>query len=128
MTPERPAKVDPELGWMTAFLILAVAVVLMGCGHNAPSTGANTNVQSAFQTTPAAIREFAEQGVEAEGKGDFGTAFVHYRALSLNPELTPEQRNTADRSMLEMGKKLRDAAARGDQDANKVLENYRSTR
>jgi hypothetical protein len=117
----------PKLqGPLAIFLVCAFGFT--GCKRSDLPAGVATNVQSAFKSTSANVREFAEQGVEAEGKGDFGTAFVHYRALSLNPELTQEQRNAADKSMIEMGKKLREAAAKGDKDAEKVLDNYRATR
>ncbi len=106
----------------------ACAMILAGCGRNALPAGTATNVQSAFKSTAPDIRDFADQGVVAESKGDYGTAFVHYRALSLNPELNQQQRDAANQSMLEMGKKLRDAAAKGDTNAEKVIENYRATR
>jgi hypothetical protein len=101
---------------------------LVGCGQSGGSAGTATNVQSAFKSTRSDIREFADQGVEAESKGNFDTAFVHYRALSLNPELTQQQRDAANESMLKMGAKLRESAKNGDKDAEKVLENYRATK
>jgi len=110
----------------TAALFLTVG--LAACGKSGPPAGTATNVQSAFKATRADIREFADQGVEAEAKGDFNTAFVHYRALSLNPELTQEQRNAANESMLQMGAKLREGAKNGDKEAEKVLDNYRDTK
>jgi hypothetical protein len=85
-------------------------------------------MQAAFKSTDANVREFADQGVIAESKGDFATAFVHYRALSLNPELTQEQRDAASKSMIEMNAKLRDASKAGDKNAEKVLETYRATK
>jgi hypothetical protein len=66
--------------------------------------------------------------VEAEKQQDFPTAFRHYRALSLNPDLTQEQRDAANASMLEMGKKLRDQADKGDANAKQMLEDYRATK
>jgi hypothetical protein len=107
---------------------LFLSIGLVGCGRSARPAGTATNVQSAFKATRTDIRDFADQGVDAESKGDFGTAFVHYRALSLNPELTQQQRDAANESMLQMGTKLRDAAKNGDKDAEKVLDNYRATK
>jgi hypothetical protein len=107
---------------------LSLSVGLAGCRRSGPPVGTATNVQSAFKATRTDIREFADQGVEAEGKGDFNTAFVHYRALSLNPELTQQQRDAANESMLQMGAKLRESAKNGDKDAEKVLDNYRATK
>src|SRR6476469_8947867 len=84
-----------------------------GCSKPAASSTSAAEVQKTFTQTRSDIREFAEQGVAAESKNDYGTAFVHYRALSLNPDLTSEQRNSANQAMLEMGKRLRDAAGKG---------------
>lgn len=104
------------------------ALVAGGCRKATPSSEGAAGVQKSFKTTRSDIREFADQGVVAEARGDFGTAFVHYRALSLNPELSPEQRNAANAQMLEMTKKLRDASEKGDTEAEKVLKNYRATK
>ena len=101
-------------------------IVASGCGKG--STNGGGDFQSAFQKTPSHVKEFADEAVDAEKKNDFSTAFVHYRALSLNPDLTPEQRNLANDSMLEMGKKLREAAGKGDKQAEQVLENYHATK
>lgn len=106
----------------------ASAALLVGGCHQKPPAGTAPNMQAAFKNTDSNVRDFADQGVVAESKGDFGTAFVHYRALSLNPELTQEQRDAASKSMVEMNAKLRDAAKSGDTNAEKVLENYRATK
>jgi hypothetical protein len=44
------------------------------------------------------------------------------------PDLTAEQRNAATESMQLASQRLRDAAAKGDPDAAKVLDNYRANR
>jgi hypothetical protein len=105
-----------------------LAAAWSGCGNGGGSAATPTNFQSAFQSTPSQVKDFAEQGIQAEKQNDFSTAFRHYRALSLNPDLTQEQRNFADQSMLEMGKKLREAADKGDKQAKQVLEDYRATK
>lgn len=109
-----------------SIIFVAICVVVSGCGKGSANGGGN--FETAFQKTPSHVKEFADQAVEAEKKDDFSTAFVHYRALSLNPDLTPEQRNLANDSMLEMGKKLREAASKGDNQAKQVLENYHATK
>ncbi len=109
-------------------LSLALFAPVIGCSKSAAVAGTATNVQSAFKATEPHVKEFADQGVTAEAKGDFGTAFVHYRALSLNPDLNQDQRNAANEAMLEMGKKLREAATNGDKSAQQVMDNYRATR
>ena len=109
--------------------IVALAGFAGGCREKpkASSTGA-ANVQEAFKKARPDVREFADQAVAAESRGELSTAFVHYRALSINPELTPEQRNSANESMLEMSKKLREASGKGDAEAEKVLQQYRATK
>jgi hypothetical protein len=114
--------------WLASFGLIVPALLLLGCNKVEPSSPGAAQLQQAFKTTTPNVREFAEQGVAAEARNDFSTAFVHYRALSQNPELTPEQRNLANDSMLEMTKKLRQASTNGDVDAAKVLQMYRATK
>ena len=110
---------------ITCVAILAGGV---GCGSSDPISSSATNFQAAFKKTESHVKEFAEQAVTAERQNDFTTAFVHYRALSLNPDLSQDQRNMANESMLAMSQKLREAAEKGDQQAQQVLENYRATK
>jgi hypothetical protein len=116
------SKILLSRGW------LVLIAGLTACGKPPPSSPSAANVQQAFKGTRADVREFADQAVAAESKGDLSTAFVHYRALSLNPELTPEQRNLANQSMIEMNKKLHEASGKGDAEAEKVLQMYRATK
>lgn len=99
-----------------------------GCSKTGPGAAGGTNIHTAFKDTRPEVKEFAEQAVVAEERSDFGTAFIHYRALSLNPDLTPAQRNMANDSMLAMTKKLREAATNGDPAAKNVLDMYRATK
>jgi hypothetical protein len=103
-------------------------LVLTGCGGDRGSAGGGTNFQAAFKKTEPHVRDFAEQALEAEKKNDYSTAFRHYRALSLNPDLSQEQRNLANQSMLQMSAKLRESADKGDNEAKQMLEEYRATK
>ena len=109
-------------------LCLALSAAGLGCSKSGSGLAGGTNIHAAFKNTPQHVKEFAEQAVVAEEKSDFGTAFVHYRALSLNPDLTPEQRNMANDSMLAMNKRLRELATNGDPAAKSVLDMYRATK
>jgi hypothetical protein len=109
------------------FFSVLLALLFAGCGSKPPSEDA-AKFDSAFKKTEPHVREFAEQAVEAESKNDYSTAFRHYRALSLNPDLTPEQRNAANASMLEMSKKLRESAEQGNKEAEQMLQEYRATK
>ena len=108
--------------------ISAICLAAAGCGNNGGSAGGGTNFNAAFQKTESHVREFAEQAVEAEKKNDYSTAFRHYRALSLNPDLNQDQRNLANESMLQMSAKLRESADKGDKEAKQMLEDYRATK
>jgi hypothetical protein len=110
------------------FACFGFLVLGAGCRKSGPGPAGASNIQAAFKETPREVKEFADQAVVAEERNDFGTAFVHYRALSLNPDLTPEQRNMANDSMLAMNKKLREAATNGDPAAKSLLQMYRATK
>ena len=112
---------------MRGLFACVILLAVLGCSRQPPSAGA-ASVQTAFKGTESQVKEFADQAVEAEAKQDYTTAFAHYRDLSINPDLTPEQRNSANAAMLEMGKKLRQAATNGDVNAEKMLEMYRATK
>jgi hypothetical protein len=110
-------------------LFLAIVCIgTIGCSKSGPGGSGGTNIHAAFKNTKPEVKDFAEQAVAAEEKNDFGTAFVHYRALSLNPDLTPEQRNLANDSMLAMNKKLREASTNGDASAKSLLEMYHANK
>jgi predicted nucleic acid-binding Zn-ribbon protein len=104
-----------------------IALLDGGCSKN-PSSPDAASFQQEFKATAPEVKGFAEQAVAAEEKQDYGTAFIHYRALSLNPDLTPEQRNAANDSMVKMNQKLRERATNGDANAEKILEMYRATK
>jgi hypothetical protein len=113
---------------LTAGGLFVIAGAMSGCGQGGANAGSPTNFQSAFKKTAPEVKDFAEQGIEAEKNKDYSTAFRHYRALSLNPDLSQEQRNFASDSMMEMSKKLREAADKGDKEAKQMLEDYRATK
>ena len=48
------------------------------------------------------------------------------QALFARPDLTPEQRQAAQRSMISLNEKLRVAAEQGDQQAAQALQMYRA--
>ena len=109
----------------SASVLLGFALIGAGCSKK---PDANPTFGAAFKKTESHVREFAEQAVEAEEKNDYSTASRHYGALSRNPDLTQEQRDLANDSMLKMNAKLRESAEKGDQKAAQVLEDYRATK
>jgi hypothetical protein len=108
--------------------LVAIGIGGIGCGKSGSDASGGISIQAAFKDTKPEVKDFAKQAVAAEEKKDFGTAFVHYRALSLNPDLTPEQRNLANDSMLAMNKKLREASTNGDASAKSILEMYHANK
>lgn len=122
---------QPDLAKTLCFVALWGCGILFaagGCSKSSPPSATAAEFESAYKGTPSHVKDFAQQAVAAEANKDYGTAFVHYRALSKNPDLTPEQRNAADRAMLEMNAKLRQASTNGDAQAEAVLKMYRATK
>ena len=77
---------------------------------------ANPELKSAADETAVAIeREPAK-------------ALRQLQGISANVDLTAEQRRAAEQSMLLLLKKLRDAAAKGDANAEQALDAYRATK
>jgi hypothetical protein len=113
---------------LTAACLFAIACAISGCAKGGASAASPTNFQSAFKKTAPEVKDFAEQAIQAERNKDYSTAFRHYRALSLNPDLSQEQRNFASDSMFEMSKKLRESADKGDPGAKQMLDDYRATK
>jgi hypothetical protein len=117
------------MNWTKTLRLMAACTMIasaIGCGSkHAP---ANATVEEAFKNTKPEVKEFADQAITAMEKNDSAVAFVHFRALSLNPDLTQQQRDLATENMLKMSAKLREAAGNGNADAEKVLEMYRATK
>ncbi|HVY68488.1 MAG TPA: hypothetical protein VHH73_01075, partial [Verrucomicrobiae bacterium] len=84
--------------------------------------------QGTFKDAKPEFQAFANDAAAAMQANDNPKAFMQLNALASNPALTEQQRQAASASMMAVGQKLREAAAKGDADAAKALEMYRSSK
>lgn len=112
-------------------LMLALAAS-PGCGRGGdepellaieqvPST-----VEDAFKDAPTELKDSASEVVTAIQGKDESKALLDLQALFARPDLNPEQREAASRSMISLNQKLRAAAEKGDQRAAEALQTYRA--
>jgi len=83
-------------------------------------------IQSAFKDAKPEVKNAADQAAAALQNNEPGKAFLQLNALNYTPDLTPEERAAAAQSLNRVGQQLRSAAQRGDQEAAKLLDAYRS--
>lgn len=111
---------------------LIVWVVLNGCGKR-PTPGISTAeearvaIQNAFKQASPESKSAADEAAAAI-QNEPATALSKLQALSSNPDLDPQQRNATQDSILVVAGKLRAAAAAGDAQAEKALDEYRSSK
>jgi len=105
---------------------------MIGCKKSeapAPATPAEAQaaIQDAFkQATPELKAAADETAVAIEREP--AKALGQLRGISANLDLTLEQRRAAEQSMFLLLKNLRDAAAKGDANAEQALEAYQATK
>lgn len=122
-------------------LILGVICLLWaGCrkgDQNAAVTAANAPgaparaeaaIEDAFKTGDPKVKAVADDVVAAIRNHETAKAFVELNALSSAPGLTAQQKEATMQSMVIFNVQLRDAAAKGDAEAGKLLEKYRATK
>ena len=97
---------------------------------NAPGAAARagTELENAFKTGDPKVKALADEVVAAIRNNDQQKAFVELNALSSAPALTPQQKEATMQSLVIFNVQLRDAAAKGDAEAAKLLEKYRATK
>jgi hypothetical protein len=82
---------------------------------------------TAFEKAGAEAKaQAAQAAAELNAPDSAGKAFLDFQSLSSRSDLTPEQRAAAMKSMLEAGKKLKEASDKGDTEAGKILDAYRA--
>jgi len=87
-----------------------------------------TTVESAFKEASPEAKNSAHDVAAAIESKDNAKALVNLQALFARPDLTPEQREIASRSMISLNAQLRAAAAQGDKRAEEALEAYRASK
>ena len=115
------------------FLILALTFSpLIGCKKAeapAPATPAQaqTAIQDAFKQANPDLKAAADETAAAI-EHEPTKALGQLQAISANVDLTSEQRRAAEQSMFLLLKNIREAASRGDANAEKALEAYQATK
>lgn len=111
-------------------LSLAVAIALgAACGKEPEAVAieeAPKAIEKGFAGAPAPAKEAATEAVQALQSQNPGRAFVSLQELSTRSDITPEQREAATKSLMAVRQQLNDAAARGDKNAQQILELHRS--
>ena len=114
-------------------LILALMFSpIIGCkkaGAPAPATPAQAQsaMQDAFKQANPELKAAADETAAAIER-EPARALGQLQAISANVDLTSEQRRAAEQSMLLLLKSIREAASKGDANAEKALEAYRATK
>ena len=135
MTPlsfKRLAKVLIRTG--TGVIWGCVLLLAAGCHRATPPAPALTieqvpqAIEQAFQLAAPEARENAGHIATVLRSNQDTEAFAELQTLSARPELSPEQRLAAGRSMTTLLERLRTAAAKGDKKAEDALDNYRATK
>ena len=116
-----------------AFLLVALSLSpLIGCKKadaRAPATPAEAKdaLRDAFKQANPELKSAADETAVAIER-EPAKALGQLQGISANVDLTAEQRRAAEQSMLLLLKKLRDAAAKGDANAEQALDAYRATK
>ena len=85
-------------------------------------------MSKAFGSASADSKALADEAAAAIKAQEDAKAFVQLNALAARQDLTREQRAAAAESMLTVNKRLGEAAARGDKEAAKLVDEYRASK
>jgi len=124
---------DKTIVRAAALLLLSLTFSpIIGCKKGearAPATPAEAQaaMQDAFKQANPELKAAADETAAAIER-EPTRALGQLQGISSNVELTPDQRRAAEQSTLLLLKKLRDAAAKGDANAEQALEAYRATK
>ena len=118
-------------GVLSLILVLTFSLII-GCkkaGVPAPATPAQaqTAMQNAFKQANPELKAAADDTAAAIER-EPAKALGQLQAISANVDLTSEQRRAAEQSMLLLLKNIREAASKGDANAEQALEAYRATK
>jgi hypothetical protein len=108
--------------------LTALLVVGFGCKEKAPQVLSAEQVpaavESAFKDATGDAKTTANEVVAAIQSKDEAKALVDLQTLFSRPDLTPEQREAANSSMISLNERLRALAAQGDKKAQEALDTY----
>jgi hypothetical protein len=112
-------------------VLTSVSLILTGCGG--PGGGqakteeeVRTGLSKSFGGASPEAKALADEAAAALKAQEDAKAFIQLNALAARQDLSREQRAAAAESMLTVNKRLSEAAARGDKDAAKLVEEYRA--
>jgi hypothetical protein len=109
------------------------AHIICGCGRSGGGQAqteeeARTGMSKAFGGASAEAKALADEAAAAIKAQEDAKAFIQLNALAARQDLSREQRAAAAESMLTVNKRLSEAAAKGDKEAAKLVEEYRSSK
>ena len=115
-----------------SLLVALTLSAMIGCKKAeapAPATPAEAQaaMQDAFKQASPELKAVADETAAAIER-EPAKALGQLRGISANVDLTSEQRRAAEQSMFLLLKKLRDAAAKGDANAEQALDAYQATK
>jgi len=116
-----------------AVILLSLAIIAAGCkkdGNRATLTPEQipAAVQNAFKDATPDVKTLADEVAASLQNKEEPRAFGELQVLSSRPDLTPEQREAAVRAIHALNIQLALAAARGDKNAEEMLQQYRATK
>lgn len=104
-------------------------VFFLGCSSEPPPpppplapAEAPATFQHVFEKAQPEVQTDASKLAQSLASGNYTDAFVKLGGLSSRPDLSPVQREAVGRAQMTVMEKLREAAARGDPEALKLLE------
>lgn len=112
-------------------MLTSFCVGLTGCGGSGSGQAkteeeVRTGLSKSFGGASAEAKALADEAAAALKAQEDAKAFIQLNALAARQDLSREQRAAAAESMLTVNKRLSEAAARGDKDAAKLVEEYRA--
>ncbi len=125
MTLMHPAR----LGLVTVlFVHICCGCSRSGGGQAQTEEEVRTGMSKSFAGASAETKALADEAAAAIKAQEDAKAFIQLNALAARQDLSREQRAAAAESMLTVNKRLSEAAAKGDKDAAKLVEEYRSSK
>ena len=120
----------PKLPVLTA---LAIACAVAGCspggsGQAKTEDQARAGISKAFGSASPEAKALADEAAAALQAQEDAKAFLQLSALNARQDLSREQRAAATESMLTVNKRLTEAAAKGDKEAAKLMDEYRASK
>ncbi len=117
----------------SAVIVFSFAFFAAGCKPSANRAALTPEqipgtVTNAFREAAPEVKNLADEVAASLHNQEEPKAFWELQELSARPDLTPEQREAALRATLALNIRLQAAAAKGDKNAEEMLQRYRATK